>query len=116
MVVLPSLGKSAAQTVPLSHTNLSWHGLLILLGDSSNIFEVIRGDVIQKPSDLCSGLGITKTFITYPVKLVVENPIPLNIESPYLITITSEVRSFERTGFVKGHNCLQFKQDSNKNH
>ena len=77
-----------------------------------NIFEVIRGDVIQKPSDLCSGLGITKTFITYPVKLVVENPIPLNIESPYIITITSEVRSFERTGFVKGHNCLQFKQDS----
>ena len=75
---------------------------------------MIRGDVIQKPSDLCSGLGITKTFITYPVKLVVENPIPLNIESPYLITITSEVRSFERTGFVKGHNCLQFKQDSNK--
>ena len=56
---------------------------------------MIRGDVIQKPSDLCSGLGITKTFITYPVKLVVENPIPLNIESPYLITITSEVRSFE---------------------
>ena len=75
---------------------------------------MIRGDVIQKPSDLCSGLGITKTFITYPVKLVVENPIPLNIESPYLITITSEVRSFERTGVVKGYNCLQFKQDSNK--
>ena len=61
---------------------------------------MIRGDVIQKPSDLCSGLGITKTFITYPVKLVVENPIPLNIESPYLITITSEVRSFERTKVI----------------
>ena len=53
---------------------------------------MILGDEIQKPSELCSGLGISKPFISYPVKLVVENPIPKNIESPYLITITSEVR------------------------
>ena len=59
---------------------------------------MILGDAIQKPSELCSGLGVKKTFITYPVKLLVDNLIPLDIESPYLITITSEVRSFERTG------------------
>ena len=60
--------------------------------DDLNIFEVILGDVIQKPSELCFGLGVKKTFKTYPVKLVVENPIPKDIESPYLITVTSEVR------------------------
>ena len=64
---------------------------------------MILGDVIQKPSELCSGLDVETTFITYPVKLLVENLIPLDIESPYLITITSEVRSLERTGKRSWH-------------
>lgn len=65
------------------HSDLNF----IFLGDTLGIFEASLGSPYESNSQLCSNPEVK--FTTYPIKLVIERAIQLNITSPYVITVTS---------------------------